>query len=85
MIQSTRWPFTSEEVRRLSQVMSNFSNFTSYLIGFLGLIVAPFLSIDGLFYDSKAQDMLIFNFVGAIVLIAYYGVVSALLFFLFSR
>ena len=48
-------------------------------------MVAPFLRIDGVFYNSEALNMLLFNFVGAIVLIAYYGIISALLFFLFSR
>ena len=58
---------------------------TSPLTGFLGLIVAPFLRIDGVFYNSEALNMLLFNFVGAIVLIAYYGIISAILFFLLSR
>ena len=48
-------------------------------------MVAPFLRIDGLFYDSGAQDMLLFNFVGAVVLAAYYGVISGTLFFMFSK
>ena len=48
-------------------------------------MVAPFLRIDGVFYNREALNMLLFNFVGAIVLIAYYGIISALLFFLFSR
>ena len=48
-------------------------------------MVAPFLRIDGVFYNQEALNMLLFNFVGAIVLIAYYGIISALLFFLFSR
>ena len=96
MIQWTRWPYTSEEVGivigRLTLIYNisdesfkiNLQS-TSPPTGFLGLIVAPFLRIDGVFYNSEALNMLLFNFVGAIVLIAYYGIVSAILFFLLSR
>ena len=48
-------------------------------------MVAPFLRIDGLFYNSGAMDMLLFNFLGAVVLAAYYGVISGTLFFILSK
>ena len=63
----------------------NLSKCNSSLPGFLGLMVAPFLRNDGVFYNSEALNMLLFNFVGAVVLIAYYGIISALLFFLFTK